>query len=518
MNTIKKNSIKNSNSKVLLTILDGFGLTETDFKNAIKHARKPHLDQILSEYPMTLIEPGGELVGLPKGVAGNSEVGHMNLGAGQSVRQDLVRINEVMAEDRIESLPEFQHLISYAQKGNKRIHLMGLLSDGGVHSHIDHLKYIVDKLKKYDLELYLHAFTDGRDTARDCAARYITEVLSWNKITIASLQGRSIGMDRDRRWNKIKAAVDCMLAMGESATITTLSPLEYVASEYREGRYDEFLHPAMFDKKGAVTEDDAIFFFNFRPDRAIQISTAWTDPKFQEFKMPFKAKYFLCMTPYIQDEVDLPILFDKEKIAGTLSEYLSKLGKKQFKIAETEKYAHVTFFFNGGEKQAFPNETQVLIPSPKDVATYDQKPEMSAYLILDRLTQAVLNNEADFYLVNFANSDMVGHTGQFAAAVKAIEALDDCVGKLRDLCLLKNVTMLITADHGNSEQMIYENGDMHTSHTNSKVPFILVDDQFKNIKLELTEGPHALRDVAPTVLTIMGLPNAPMFTGKNIFV
>lgn len=507
--------IENFNNRVLLVILDGFGLTDKDLKNAIKHAQKPNIDFLMQNYPMTQIEPGGELVGLPKGVAGNSEVGHMNLGAGKSVRQDLVRINEAIENNTLKDMPELRKIISYAKSHSNRIHLMGLLSDGGVHSHIEHLKELVKILSAEKIDLFLHAFMDGRDTAKDIGHKYVDIVEQIPGLKFASMQGRSIGMDRDRRWNKIEECYKCFTAKGN---IQNIDPKAYLLSEYNKGIYDEFITPVLFNSDYQMKSDDAVLFFNFRPDRAIQISLCLADPKFNEFKVEQKPGYYLCMTPYVQDYVDLPILFDKEKIPGTLSQYLSSLGKKQFKIAETEKYAHVTFFFNGGEKTPFPGEEQVLIPSPKEVATYDQKPEMSAYLVLDRLSEALSNKDYSFYLVNFANSDMVGHTGNYSAAVKAIEALDKCIVKLMNKCEEENITMLITADHGNSDQMIYENGDIHTSHTDSKVPFIVFDKRLKQQKLELSAGPHALKDVAPTVLSVLGLKQAPNFEGQPIFL
>lgn len=506
--------IENLSERVLLVILDGFGITDKDLKNAIKHANKPNIDQLFAHYPMTTIEPGGELVGLPKGVAGNSEVGHMNLGAGKSVRQDLVRINEAIDNDTLKDMDELKKLIAYAKAHSNRIHLMGLLSDGGVHSHITHLKELIKILSKENIELYLHAFMDGRDTAKDIGHKYVTEINQIKEIKFASMQGRSIGMDRDRRWNKIEHCYKTFVGRGE---ITNLDPMTYLKSEYEKGIYDEFITPVLFNSDYQMKNDDAVLFFNFRPDRAIQISLCLADPKFHDFKVDQKPGYFLCMTPYVQDYVDLPILFDKEKIPGTLSEYLSSVGKKQFKIAETEKYAHVTFFFNGGEKNPFKGEEQVLIPSPKDVPTYDKKPEMSAFLILDKLEAALSNKDYSFYLVNFANSDMVGHTGNYEAAVKAIEALDTCIARLMKKCAEENITMLVTADHGNSDQMVYENGDIHTSHTDSKVPFVVFSNLTRDQKLTLGSGPFALKDVAPTVLHILGIKQAPNFEGKPIF-
>ena len=507
-------SLHSLNKRVLLVILDGYGINPKDNKNAILHAKKPNIDFLFEHFPMTTIEAGGLLVGLPKGVAGNSEVGHMNLGAGKSVRQDLVRINEAIHNNTLKDMPELKKLISFAKTHSNRIHLMGLLSDGGVHSHINHLKALIKILSEEGIELYLHAFMDGRDTARDSGVNFVKAISQIKEIKFASIQGRSIGMDRDRRWNKIQECYETLI--GQQKT-TKLSPLNYIQSEYQEGRYDEFITPVLFEQDWAIKSDDATFFFNYRPDRAIEITLAMTDPKFHEFKTSIRPEYFLCMTPYVQEYVDLPILFDKEKLRGTLSEYLSEKGLKQFKIAETEKYAHVTYFFNGGEKTPFAGEEQVLIPSNREIATYDQKPEMSAYLVLNRLSEALLDQSIDFYVVNFANSDMVGHTGNFEAAVKAIEVLDDCVKQLMNKCESLNITMIVTADHGNSDQMVYENGDMHTSHTEAPVPFAVFDKKLKDIKLELNEGPFGLKDVAPTVLNIMGLPIAPNFESSSIF-
>lgn len=507
-------SLQALNKRVLLCILDGFGINPKDNKNAILHAKKPNIDSLFANYPMTTIEAGGLIVGLPKGVAGNSEVGHMNLGAGKSVRQDLVRINEAIANNTLKDMSELKKLIAYAKSHSNRIHLMGLLSDGGVHSSIFHLKELVKILSAEGIELCLHAFMDGRDTARDVGYKYVEEMMAIPEIKFASMQGRSIGMDRDRRWNKIQSCYECFIGNGKS---TTLSPLEYIKEEYKQGRYDEFIDPVLFDKDLAMKAQDAVFFFNFRPDRAIQITLALADKKFDEFATPVRPGYFLCMTPYVTDYVDLPILFDKEKIPGTLSEYLSGLGLKQFKIAETEKYAHVTYFFNGGEKTPFPGEEQVLIPSNREIATYDLKPEMSAYLVLERLEKALTDHSISLYVVNFANSDMVGHTGNYEAAVKAIEALDVCVGKLMKDCEHEGVTMIVTADHGNSDQMIYENGDVHTSHTEAPVPFCVYDPKLNGVTLEKASGELGLRDVAPTVLNIMGIKKAPNFEGVSIF-
>tara|TARA_R110000868_G_scaffold164359_21_gene396967 strand:- start:487 stop:2019 length:1533 start_codon:yes stop_codon:yes gene_type:complete len=507
-------SIQNISKRSLLVILDGFGINSEDNKNAIKAAKKPNLDHLFSNFPYTTIEAGGEAVGLPKGVAGNSEVGHMNLGAGRPVRQDLVRINEAIEKNTLAQMPELQNLIAKAKSGNKRVHLMGLLSDGGVHSSIDHLETLSEILAGHGLELWLHAFADGRDTEPSCADKYIKRIEANPNIKFASIQGRSIGMDRDRRWEKIKRAYDTFLGEGD---LTSSNAAEYLASEYQAGRSDEFLNPVLFDKAGAITKDDCIFFFNFRPDRAIQLSLVFNDKNFSEFDRPFLAKYFLCMVPYIPDEVSLPILFDKEQLQGVMADHLEALGLKQFHIAETEKYAHVTYFFNGGNKKEHKGETFVLVPSPKEVSTYNQKPQMSAPEVTQKLIAALEDESQSFLLVNYANCDMVGHTGDFNAAVKAVEAVDACVGELMQACKKNNVTMLLTADHGNSDQMAYSDGTPHTSHTGVPVPFSLYSPKLEGAKIELNPGPHALKDVCPTALYVMGLELPSSFSGKPIF-
>ena len=508
-------SIKNLSSKALLVILDGYGINDKDQKNAIKHASTPNIDRLFKEYPFTKIEAGGIKVGLPKGVAGNSEVGHMNLGAGRAVRQDLVRINESVEKGLFQNLEKFNELKESSRKASKRIHIMGLLSDGGVHSHIDHIKESIKALtSEGDIEVFFHAFMDGRDTARNIGKKYIEDLLTCPNFTFASMQGRSIGMDRDRRWEKIKHCYDTFTGNGKT---TDLSPIDFLEEEYKHERYDEFITPVLLDKNGAMKDGDSVFFINFRPDRAIQLSLCFNDPNFKEFKRSFIPNYFLCMTPYIPDEVKLPILFDKEKLSGVMSEHVSSLGLKQFKIAETEKYAHVTFFFNGGRKDTFENEEHFLIPSPKEVATYDKKPEMSAYEITSKLEEKLEDDSIKFHLVNFANSDMVGHTGNFEAAIKAIEVLDECVEKLMKKCEETGVVLLLTADHGNSDQMAYEDGSPHTSHTNSLVPFSVFHKDLRNCKFEVTDGEHALMDVSPTLLYVIGQDIPPFFSGKNIF-
>lgn len=507
-------SIKAISDKVLLVILDGYGINPNNDKNAIKDAKKPELDDLFKNYPFTTIEAGGLKVGLPKGVVGNSEVGHMNLGAGRSVRQDLVRINEAIDQNKFKDLPFLKELSETATRKTKRIHLMALLSDGGVHSHLDHIKKTIECLSKnQELEIFFHAFMDGRDTKKDIGHKYISELNKIKGFTFASMQGRSIGMDRDRRWEKIKTAMDCFEGRG---LITELSPEEYIQEQYKKEIFDEFIEPALFDSNAAIQNDDCLFFLNFRPDRATQLTLAYTDPEFSFFKREVTPGYFLCMTPYIPDEVKLPILFDKEKLKGTLGEFFSSKGINQLKIAETEKYAHVTFFFNGGEKTPFKGEDHILIPSPKEVSTYDKKPEMSAHLVTDKLVEALESDKYQFSLVNFANSDMVGHTGNYGAAVKAIEVLDYCVGRLKKKCLEKDILMLLCADHGNSDQMTYEDGSPHTSHTGAPVPFSAFHSKLKNEKI-VAHNNKALMDVAPTIVYAMGIEKPEAFTGESIF-
>lgn len=512
-------TIQNLSPRVLLVVMDGFGMNPNEHMNAIKAANTPNLDEIFKHYPLTTIQPGGEAVGLPKGVAGNSEVGHLNLGAGRPVRQDLVRINECIQNNSFKDMPKLKELVEKAKAGTKRIHLMGLLSDGGVHAHINHLKEIIKILRTHsDLHIYLHAFTDGRDTAKDKGVQFVKEILECPGFVFASMGGRSIGMDRDRRWPKIELAYKTMI--GEAMT-TSMKPQDYILEEYKKGVFDEFITPVLFSQDGAIKNGDCVFFFNYRPDRARQMTLAMNDPKFQDFPVPVKPGYFLCMTPYVPDELpNLPILFDKEKIKGTLAEYIASLGKKQFKIAETEKYAHVTYFFNGGEEKPFAGEERCLVQSPRDVATYDEKPAMSSAEVTDNLLKALDDKSFTFYLVNYANADMVGHTGNFEAAKKAVEAVDTAIGKLWKKCEEQNVTMLLTADHGNADQMVYEEGGVHTSHSDSEVPFCVVNAKVKdqNIMVNSESKILALKDVAPTVLKILNIPKPKDFSGNSIFV
>lgn len=502
--------------RVLLVIADGLGFNETSTKNAVKTANTPNLDKIMEQYPHTLIQPGGEAVGLPKGVAGNSEVGHMNIGAGRPVRQDLVRINEAIKNDTFKDLPEFKKLIDTAKKGSKRIHLMGLLSDGGVHSHIEHLKSIIGYLREEkDLKIFLHAFSDGRDTSKTSGVDYVKEIQSVDGFVFASMGGRAIGMDRDRRWEKIKKAYDAMTGKGP---IVKQSPLEYLETNYKKDVYDEHVEHVLFQQDGAIQSEDCLFFFNFRPDRAKQISLAFTDQKFSHFENDVRPKYFLNLSPCIEEEMpNIPVLFTRENLQGTMGEHLSRLGKKQFRIAETEKYAHVTYFLNGGAEQPFKGEDRVLVDSPREVATYDLKPEMSAYEVCSKLVERLKDPSYSLYVVNFANPDMVGHTGNFEATMRAVEVVDECIGKLMEVCSQEDIAMLLTADHGNADEMEYKDNSAHTSHSSALVPFALIHDKAKGKDLELNSQENSLKDIAPTILDLLDLETPKEFTGHPIF-
>jgi 2,3-bisphosphoglycerate-independent phosphoglycerate mutase len=493
-------------NKVLLIILDGFGKNPQDHQNAVLHAHTPFLNSLFKNNPYTEIEASGEAVGLPNGVMGNSEVGHLNIGAGRPVRQDLVRINEALEKNEIMSMDKMQELIAHAKKNNNRLHLMGLLSNGSVHSHIDHLKYFICEIQKHNIEIFLHAFMDGRDTAKDSGLSFVKEIEKEPGFIFASMQGRSIGMDRDRRWEKIEQAYNCFTSKGN---IQHISPEKYLQDCYDQNLFDEFIPPILFDEKYKIENNDTVFFFNFRPDRARQITLF-----FHEKERAIKPGYFLCLTPYVPEEMpELPILFDKEPLQGGLSHYLSSLGYTQFKTAETEKFAHITYFFNGGEREPFQGEERVLVNSPRDVATYDLKPEMSAQEVTQALCKALSQNRHDFYLVNFANPDMVGHTGNYLAAIKALEFLDQCLKQIIDIATQKNIATLITADHGNCDQMCYPDGSIHTAHTTALVPFCLISHE----KYKTQEGLFALKDIAPSILSLMNIPKAQTMIGNPVF-
>ncbi|RUM89877.1 MAG: 2,3-bisphosphoglycerate-independent phosphoglycerate mutase [Thermodesulfatator sp.] len=504
---------------LLLVIMDGWGWREEVRANAVRLAGTPNLDALQAEYPFTLLRASGEAVGLPEGQMGNSEVGHLNLGAGRIVYQDLTRINRALREGTFFRNPELLRVVDRVRETGGRIHLLGLVSDGGVHSHIEHLYALLELYARQGLaeRVLVHAFTDGRDTAPDVADRFISALLS--KMAelscgkIATVSGRYYAMDRDRRWERTRLAYEA-LVLGRG--LTAPDPLAAVRQAFERGETDEFIKPTVIVEEGhpvgTIEDGDAVVFFNFRADRARQLTRALTDPAFSEFpreKFPQLA-YFVCFTLY-DETFHLPVAFPPEKLHRIFGEEVSRAGLRQLRIAETEKYAHVTYFFNGGEERVFPGEERKLVPSPREVPTYDLKPEMSAYEVTEELIQRLKNNRYGLVVLNFANGDMVGHTGVLEAAIQAVRVVDECVGRVvRAFRETHQGAVIVTADHGNCELMADEAGHPHTAHTANPVPFYLVDDRFRGHRLK--EG--ILADVAPTGLYLMGLPIPEEMTGE----
>ena len=502
----------------MLMILDGFGINEKTEGNAVKLANIPHLNDILTKNPNTIIHTSGLAVGLPEGQMGNSEVGHTNIGAGRIVYQDLAKITKQIEEGNFFSTPEFVKAIEYCKEHNSKLHIMGLLSDGGVHSHNRHLYALLELAKRKDFEnVYIHCFMDGRDTPPASGEGYISELEEKIKEKgvgqIATISGRFYSMDRDKRWERVKQAYDAIVnGEGEKAT----SPIVAIEESYQKEVFDEFVKPTVItnvngDPIAKIEENDSVIFFNFRPDRARELTRAIVDKEFDGFETKKMNTYFVCMTPYDETMPNVEIAYKKEELKNTFGEYISRNGLKQLRIAETEKYAHVTFFFNGGEEKQYEGEDRILVPSPK-VETYDLKPEMSAYEVCDKVVEAIKSEKYDSIILNFANPDMVGHTGSIEAAIKALEAIDECVQKVVEAIESVNGVLLITADHGNCEQMIdYETGEPHTAHTTNPVPLAIVGlPSNKKIK----EG--RLADLAPTMLDIMGLAKPDEMTGESL--
>ena len=505
---------------VALIIMDGFGYTENKEGSAIALAKTPNIDKFKEEYPNTLIHASGLDVGLPDGQMGNSEVGHTNIGAGRIVYQDLTRITKA-----IEDGDFFKNeVLSQAMENGKKhaLHIMGLLSDGGVHSHIDHLKALIKMAKEEGVEkVYVHAFTDGRDTDPQSAINYVKDVESYMSEIgcgeFATVSGRYYAMDRDKRWERVELCYNALaLGKGEKA----LSAVEAVQNSYDKGNNDEFILPTVITKDNQpvakISEDDSVIFFNFRPDRAIQISTAITNPEATTLKTYQKLNdiTFVSMMLYSESVKGL-VNFGLQELDNMYGDVIAERGLKQLRIAETEKYAHVTYFFDGGVDKELPGEKRILVPSPKEVATYDLKPEMSAYTVCDKLVAAIKSGEYDVIIINFANPDMVGHTGVEAAAIKAVEAVDECVGKAVEAIKEVDGTMFICADHGNAEQLVdYETGAPFTAHTTNPVPFILVnyDENYT-----LREG-GCLADIVPTLIETMGMKQPAEMTGKSLLV
>ncbi|MCU0369031.1 MAG: 2,3-bisphosphoglycerate-independent phosphoglycerate mutase [Cyclobacteriaceae bacterium] len=502
------------NKKVLLMILDGWGIALNKKVSAIDNAQTPYINSLYTRYPHSKLEASGLAVGLPAGQMGNSEVGHMNIGAGRVVYQDLVRVNKAVEDKELDTNPVLVDALSYAKSNNKAIHFIGLLSDGGVHSHIEHLKGLCTIAANQNLKnVFIHAFTDGRDTDPKGGIGYLTDLKNHiNKTTgqIASVVGRYYAMDRDKRWERVKLAYDAMVhGTGEMTT----DVLKAVEKSYEAGVTDEFIKPIIAtDAKGnplaTIKEGDVVLCFNFRTDRGREITMALTQQDFHEQNMFRMNLYYVTLTNYDDTFKNVKVIFDKDNLENTLGEIVSKAGKKQIRIAETEKYPHVTFFFSGGREEVFPGESRLMCPSPK-VATYDLKPEMSANDIKDKIIPELERKSADFICLNFANPDMVGHTGVFEAAVKAVETVDKCNEAVTEVARKNGYAIIIIADHGNADIMINEDGTPNTAHTTNLVPCILVDDNYKG---KLKNG--KLGDLAPTILTLMGITIPKEMTGN----
>lgn len=499
--------------KALLMILDGWGIGKHGCGDVIYNTPTPYLDYLTAVSAHSQLEASGENVGLPDGQMGNSEVGHLNIGAGRVVYQDLVKINRACKDGSILQNPGIVAAYSYARDNGKKLHLMGLTSNGGVHSSLDHLKKLIEIGKEYGLtETYVHCFMDGRDTDPKSGAGFISEidaVCRDNGAHIASIVGRFYAMDRDKRWNRVKEAYDLIVS---GTGVKADDMVKAVEASYAEGVTDEFIKPisnATVD--GTISEGDVVIFFNFRNDRAKELTQVLTQQDMPEEGMKtIPGLRYYCMTPYDASFTGVEILFPKENVENTLGEYLSSQGKRQLHTAETEKYAHVTFFFNGGREQPYEGEDRILVPSPK-VATYDLKPEMSAYEVKDKLVGAINTQEYDFIVVNFANGDMVGHTGVYNAIAKAVHAVDNCVREVIEAAKANDYEAIIIADHGNADNAVNEDGSPNTAHSLNPVPFIYVTD---NNSAKVKNG--RLADVAPSILHIMGLEQPADMTGENL--
>lgn len=497
--------------KSLLIILDGYGIGDHKQDDAIFNTPTPYMDKLLSEYPHSQLEASGEDVGLPDGQMGNSEVGHLNIGAGRVVYQDLVKINRAIANGSFSKNPEIVSAFSYARNHNVPIHFMGLTSAGGVHSSLDHLYALCDTAKEYGLDkVFLHCFMDGRDTDPKSGAAFLREVKEHcdkSAGVIASVIGRYYAMDRDKRWERLKEAYN-LLVYGEGKHADDM--VKAVEESYAEGVTDEFIKPIVNDTvDGRIGAGHVVIFFNYRNDRAKELTTVLTQHT-EDGMNPIPDLQYYCMTPYDDSFKGVNILFSKSDVPNTLSEYLSRNGKKQLHIAETEKYAHVTFFFNGGRENPFEQEERILVPSPK-VATYDLQPEMSAPEVTDKLVAAIDSDKFDFIVVNFANGDMVGHTGVYLAIQKAIACLDKCVEKVVEAAKKHGYETMIIADHGNADHAVNEDGTPNTAHSLNPVPFIYIGEH-KNAKLKNGR----LADVAPSLLHLMDIPQPAVMTGNNL--
>ena len=500
--------------KLILIIMDGWGLGKVASSDAIQHANVPFTKSLYSKYPNTTLVTCGEPVGLPHGQMGNSEVGHLNLGAGRIVYQELQRINVAIRDGSFAKNEQLLKAVRFAKQNKKPLHLLGLLSDGGVHSHINHLKAIIDICQAEGLkDVFIHAFTDGRDCDPKSGLGFIKELeqhLSKTVGKIATVSGRYYAMDRDKRWERVKLAYDAMVnGIGEFNTDAAVA----VEKSYEKNVTDEFIKPTVIIDKdrqpvGSIKEDDVALCFNFRTDRCREITEVLTQMDFPEFSMKKLSLHFTTMTQYDHSFQNVNVVFENDDLKNTLGEILQQQGLKQIRIAETEKYPHVSFFFSGGREVPFEGESRIMIPSPK-VATYDLKPEMSASELTDALLPQIINRTADFICLNYANADMVGHTGLWDAAITAVETVDKCVEKVVTAGLANGYTIFLTADHGNSDYLINEDGSPNTAHTLNPVPFFIIDKEWKG-----RIRPGKLGDIAPTILTMMDLPIPREMTGE----
>jgi len=511
-----------SKKLTVLMILDGFGINEKTEGNAVKQANTPNIDAIIKEYPAVKGYASGLAVGLPDGQMGNSEVGHLNMGAGRIVYQELTRITKSISDGDFFENPALLSAVENCKKYNSDLHLYGLLSTGGVHSHIEHLFALLKLAKMKGINnVFVHAFLDGRDTPPTSGKAFLAELQDKMKEIgigkIATVSGRYYAMDRDKRWDRLEKAYNAMV-LGEGETAESVE--KCITDSYEKNVTDEFVVPTVILENGKpvaeIKENDSIIFFNFRPDRAREITRAFCDKDFEFFKRKkgfFNVKY-VCFTDYDETIENKDVAYKKQFLVNTLGEYISKLGLKQLRIAETEKYAHVTFFFNGGVEEPNENEERILIPSPK-VATYDLQPEMSAYEVTEKLIENILKNEKDLIIINYANPDMVGHTGVMNAAIKAIEVIDECVGKVVEALKKVDGQMFLCADHGNSDQLIdYETGQPFTAHTTNPVPFILINCHCA--KGLMKDG--KLCDIAPTLLEMMEIEQPKEMTGHSLLI
>lgn len=503
------------NKKVILMILDGWGISNNPQTSAVDQANTPFIDSLYKKYPHSTLRTDGMSVGLPEGQMGNSEVGHMNLGAGRIVYQDLAKINLAVENNTLGKEPVLEQAFNYAKENNKPIHFMGLVSDGGVHSHINHLKGLLTAASEFGItEKYVHAFTDGRDVDPNSGKGFIEELephLQQTGTKLASIVGRYYAMDRDKRWERTKVAYDLVVnGIGEKHTNAS----EAIQKSYDNDITDEFIKPiVMTDAAGnpvaTLKKEEVVIFFNFRTDRGRQLTDALTQRDLTEAGMTAMPLYYVTITRYDETFNNINVVFSKDDIKATLGEVLEHEGKTQIRIAETEKYPHVTFFFSGGREKPFKGERRIMVNSPK-VATYDLKPEMSAFEITEEIVPEIKKQSADFICLNFANPDMVGHTGVFEAAVKACETVDKCAQQVIEAAVENDYSVLVIADHGNSEFMVNEDGSPNTAHTTNPVPFILVDKDIKAVK----DG--ILGDIAPTILKLMGIEKPELMTQKPL--